>query len=214
MSLGLAFAITDAHPASPTASPAITFRLQIDNAGGRVHALLLRCQARIEARVRRYAADEQQRLYELFGSPSQWERTLHAVTWAHTALVVPSFDQHVAVDLSVPCTYDLQVASAKYLHAIRDGVVPVSVLFSGSMFRTDGERLCVEPVPWECEASFPMPARVWRDAMDQFFPGGGWIRLQRDTLDRLQACRGRCAAATWDEAIDRLMEQAAPQELA
>jgi hypothetical protein len=48
--------------------------------------------------------------------------------------------------------------------------------------------------------------------MDQFFPGGGWLRLQRDTLDRLQAFRGREAVVTWDEAIDRLLQHAIPQE--
>jgi hypothetical protein len=208
----LAFAITDARPAAQTASPGVVFRLQIDNPGPRVHALLLRCQTRIEVRARRYAPDEQPRLYELFGDPAQWDRTLHAVTWAHTSLAVPSFDQHIVVDLPVACTYDLEVAAAKYFHAIRDGDVPLDFLFSGSMFRADGGRLQVEPVSWACEASFRMPARVWHATMEQFFPGGGWIRLQRDTLDRLQAYRGRNAAVTWDEALDRLLDGAAAEE--
>jgi hypothetical protein len=48
--------------------------------------------------------------------------------------------------------------------------------------------------------------------MDQFFPGGGWVRLQRETLDRLQAFRGRQAVTTWDETIDALLQLAASQQ--
>ena len=44
--------------------------------------------------------------------------------------------------------------------------------------------------------------------MEQFFPGGGWIRLQRDTIDRLQEFRGRQAQVTWDEAIAVLLDSA------
>jgi hypothetical protein len=58
-----------------------------------------------------------------------------------------------------------------------------------------------------------MPARVWQTTMDQFFPGGGWIRLQRETIDRLQAFRGRHAVLSWDAAIDRLLQHAAPEQV-
>jgi hypothetical protein len=174
----------------------------------RVHAIALRCQVRIEPRGRRYTRDEQHRLYELFGDISQWERTLQGVTWAHTTLVVPSFDRCIDVDLPVACTYDLEVASAKYLHAVRDGDVPLLFLFSGTLFN-NGQ---IEPVPWDLDASFRMPARVWQTAIDQFFPGGGWIRLQRDTIDRLQAFRGTQAVVTWDQAMERLLALAAAKE--
>ena len=209
----LAITILDARPSAHTASPGITFRLRIEDvSGGRVQAIALRCQTRIEPRGRRYAKDERLRLYELFGDVSQWDRTLQGVTWAHSTLVVPSFERRIDVDLPVACTYDLEVASAKYLHAVRDGDVPLLFLFSGTIFNAGERALAVEPVPWDLDASYRMPARVWQAAMDQFFPGGGWLRLQRDTLDRLQAFRGREAVVTWDDAIDRLLQRAIPQE--
>jgi len=94
----LAIGITDARPASQIAAPAITFRLYLEDIlGGRIHALVLRCQIRIEPRRRRYTPGEQERLYELFGDPSQWDRTLQAVTWSHTSLVVPGFERHAEV---------------------------------------------------------------------------------------------------------------------
>jgi hypothetical protein len=69
-------------------------------------------------------------------------------------------------------------------------------------------------VPWDLDAAFRMPATVWRAAMDQFFPGGGWIRLDRATIDRLQAFRGRHAVVTFDEAVELLLQSAAEDEAA
>jgi hypothetical protein len=205
----LAIDVIGAQAAPQTAAPAVVLKLRIEEiTGGCVRAAALRCQARIEPRGRRYSLEEQARLYELFGDVSQWDRTLRGVVWANASLVVPSFERRVDVELPIPCTYDLEVASAKYFHAVRDGDVPLTLLFSGTIFNVNGNGLCVEPVPWDLEVGYRMPATVWRDAMDQFFPGGGWVRLQRETIDRLQAFRGRHAVVTWDEAIDLLLQDA------
>jgi hypothetical protein len=206
----LSLSVMNARPSAQTAAPGITFRLRIEavGPGGGIHTLALRCQTRIEARQRRYTKDEHARLYELFGDISQWDRSLGGVTWAHSSLVVPSFDRQIDIDMPVQCTYDLEVASAKYLHAVRDGDVPLTFAFSGTIFKvTDTGRMSIEPVPWELVVSFRMPAQVWQSAMDQFFPGGGWLRLQRETIDRLQAFRGRHAVLTWDEAIGLLLSE-------
>ena len=207
--------VLDARPSAQTAAPGVTFRLRIETISpGTVHAIALRCHTRIEPKGRRYAKEEQTRLYELFGDVSQWERTLRSATWAHSTVLVPSFERQIEVDMPVACTYDLEVAAAKYLNAIRDGEVPLAFFFSGSIFTVGSSGMMVEPVSWDLEASFRMPVRVWGAAMDQFFPGGGWIRLDRETIDRLQAFRGRHAVVSWDEAIDLLLAQAQAGELA
>jgi len=207
----LAITILEARPAPQTGAPAISFRLRIEDIapGGAIHAMLLRSQIRIEPRRRPYTPEEKARLYELFGEPSQWDRTLQSVTWTHAPAMVPSFERRTEIDLMVPVTYDLEVASAKYFHAVRDGNIPLTFLFSGSIFKPPA--LSVEPIPWDLEATFRMPSAVWRATMDRFFPGGGWVRLQRETLDRLQAFRGRQAVVTWDEAIDQLLQAASQQ---
>jgi hypothetical protein len=213
--IALSFSVVDAAPAPQTAAPAVNFRLRIDAPdAGVIHAIALRCQTRIEPRRRRYNAEEAAQLYELFGDPSQWDRTLQALTWGHAPVMVPSFEGQTEVDLTLPCTYDLEVASAKYLHAIRTGGIPLLFLFSGTVFRVvdagDGRvSFSAEPIPWDLEATFRLPSAVWTNTMGRFFPGGGWLRLQRDTIDRLYAFRGRHAVVTWDEAIDLLLQQAA-----
>jgi len=203
----LSFTVLGAQPSPQTASPSITFRLRVEDlAREPVHAIALRCHVRIDPRGRRYTQEEKSRLYELFGDPSQWDKSLQLVTMAQTAVMVPSFTGTTECDVVLPCTYDLEVASAKYLHAIREGDVPLVFLFSGMAFRTG----LVQPVPWDREASYRMPASVWRSTMDRFFPGGGWLRVSSDTIDRLQAFRGRQALVSWDDVIDRLFAQAEP----
>jgi hypothetical protein len=201
--------VLTAQPGAQTAAPSVTFRLRISTDAARVHAMALRCQVHIEARRRPYDAAEKSRLYELFGDSSQFERMLRPLVWAQCPVMVPRFEGTIECDLPVPCSYDLEVGAAKYLHAIRDGIVPLTFLFSGTIFRvSDSGSLTIEPVPWDVEASYPMPAGVWRAAMDRFFPGAGWIRMRVDTIDRLQAFRGRMAVVTWDEAIECLLSHA------
>jgi hypothetical protein len=212
----LAITIVDARPSTQTAAPGITFRIRIENlSAARVHAMLLRCQVRIEPRRRRYSISEQTRLSEIFGGATQWERAVCGVAWAHAAVAVPSFERQIDVELAVACTYDLEVAVGKYLHAIRDGDVPLLFVFGGTMFGTGASGgMSIAPLPSNLEAMFRMPAHVWHEAMDQFFPGGGWVRLQRQTIDRLQAFRGREAVVTWDDAIERLLDHFMPEEVA
>ena len=205
----LAVTVLDASPSAQTAAPAITFRLRIEDLGeGRVHALALRCQTRIEPRGRRYTKDEQARLYELFGDASQWDRSLNGVTWAQTSLVVPSFERRIDVDLPVACTYDLEIASAKYLHAIRDGDVPLAFLFSGTIFKThEASRLTIEPVPWDLGASFRMRAPVWhagpagrtRRWISSFRAAGGYGCAARRSTD----CRPLEVSRRWSPGTKR-----------
>ena len=50
------------------------------------------------------------------------------------------------------------MAAAKYLHALgEDGVVPLLLLFSGTVFSKGEAGFTAEPVPWHAEASFPLP---------------------------------------------------------
>lgn len=204
----LRFGVVGAWPAAESAAPAVIFRLRLEREDGeRIHCVALRASLQIEPRSRRYGKDEQARLFELFGSASQWDRTVRPFVWLQSSVVVPAFDRHIEIDLPVPCTYDLQVAASKYLHALREGDIPLRFLFSGTVFMVSGGRMAVEPVPWDCEATHRMPAQVWHDTMSRFFPGGGWIRLRRDTLDRLQAFRGERAVVDWDEAVLLLLLQ-------
>jgi len=182
-----------------------------DTAGGDVHAVVLRVQVRIEPERRAYDHDERQELLELFGTPEQWASSLHPFLWTELATSVGAF--HATTEITVPmtCTYDFEVAAARYLHGLRGGDVPLVLLFNGTIFRVRDERLSVQPVPWHLEARLRLPLATWREAMDRFYPGSGWIRLPADTIDALGRYKASRALATWDDAVGALLRTAQEQ---
>ncbi|MFD5426094.1 DUF6084 family protein [Streptomyces sp. NPDC127084] len=195
----------DAHAAGPT----LVFRLRITaSPGTRVHAMALRCQLRIEPARREYGDDEASGLTDLFGERPRWGTTLHPVQFAHVSVMVPGFTGETETDLVVPCTYDMDIASTRYLGALNQGEVPLLLLFSGTAFTGVGG-FHVEPVPWDREAVCRMPVRTWREMIEQHFPGCGWIKLPRDTMDALLAYRSRRALPSWEAAVEALLREAA-----
>jgi hypothetical protein len=186
------------------ASPTLMFTLRIAS-DTRIHAIALRCQIRIEPARRPYADDEAALLLDVFGDRTRWSDTLKPMQFANTGLIVPSFDGSTFVDLPVPVSYDLEVATGKYLHALGGGTVPIVMLFSGTIFGRSDNGFWVEQVPWHVEARYELPITVWQDLMNEYFPGGGWLRLNSATLDALMRYKSERGLATWDETLTSLL---------
>ena len=202
----LAFGCTGVSAVRYAATPTLSFALTItESTGVRVHAIALRCQIRIEPHSRRYSADEAQRLNDLFGDVSRWAETVKPIQLATVSTMVTGFTSVTETELPVPCTYDLEVASGRYLAGLDDGTVPLLLLFSGTVFVAQGEKFSVELVPWSCEASCRMPVSVWRDVADEHFPGSAWLRCRRETLDALSVFKARNALPTWDATLSALL---------
>ncbi len=209
----LIFGCTGASADRYAATPTLTFSLTISETSGvRVHAIALRCQIRIEPHRRRYSAAEARRLHDLFGDPSRWADTVKPIQLATVTAMVPTFTALTEVDVPVPCTYDLEVASARYLQGLDDGTIPLLLLFSGTVFVDTGEGFSVELVPWSAEASYRMPVSVWRDLVNAHFPGSAWLRCSQDTLDELSDFKARRALPTWDATLLALLAEAARAE--
>ena len=205
----LIFGCTGASADRYAATPTLTFSLTISETSGvRVHAIALRCQIRIEPHRRRYTAIEARRLHDLFGDPSRWADTVKPIQLATVTTMVPSFTALTEVDVQVPCTYDLEVASARYLQGLDDGTIPLLLLFSGTVFVDTGGGFSVELVPWSAEASYRMPVSVWRDLVNAHFPGSAWLRCSQETLDSLSDFKARHALPTWDATLLALLAEA------
>lgn len=203
----LRFACTGARPEPYAAGPSVQLDLRV-TADAPVHTVVLRTQIRIEPRRRRYTPEEAERLSDLFGEPARWGGTLNPLQLATVVTMVPGFTGSTTVPLIVPLTYDLDIASTKYLHGLDGGDVPLLLLFSGTVFTGAADRVQVELVPWHEEAAFRLPVAVWRAAMDAHFPDAGWVRLHRDTLDALRAYRSERVLPTWDDTVERLLKEA------
>ena len=208
----LSFEVVGARVEPYAVQPTITLELGVTASEGLlVHAVALQCQIRVEPQRRRYTPDEAVHLVELFGEPSRWGETMRPFLWTHVNTTVAGFTGSTVVELAVPCTYDMEVAGTKYLHALApNGEIPLLLLFSGTMFARDGTAagVSVTPVAWHEDASFRLPTRLWRDMMDRYFPNGGWVNVSRPVLASLARFKTRRALATWDQTLEALLKEA------
>ena len=201
----LAFAVEGAGRVEHASVPTLAFSLRVERAGGGpVRSVLLDVQLQIAVRRRAYDAVAQERLFELFGPAAGWDRALQTLPWTRATLVVPPFQDATVVELPVACSYDLDVAASRYFDALAGGEVPLEFLFSGTVFY--GEPLQATRISWESEAGYRLPVSVWRETMERHFPGTAWLRLPKSSFDRLCAYKARGAFATWEQAVDELLE--------
>ena len=146
---------------------AAVFKLRIDDGRGAtpIHAVALRCQIRIEPARRRYTAQEQERLLDLFGTPERWGQTLRPMLWTHASAVVPPFTGTAVVDLPVPCSCDFNLARDQVLRCAggrrHSALLPLQ---RDDLLRGGGRRLAGGArSPWEKEATFRLSAAAWKD---------------------------------------------------
>lgn len=200
----LGFECVDVTGESYGVAPTLLFRVRVTSAE-RVHAIALRCQIRIEPAKRRYTDHEAALVADIFGARERWGDTLKPMQFAHTSVMVPSFDDQVEVVLPVPISYDLEVASGKLLHALQGDPLAMTLMFSGTVFGKGERGFWVEQVPWHAEARCELPPSVWSTLMDQYFPDEGWLRLRRAVIDDLIRFKAARGLATWDETIRALL---------
>jgi hypothetical protein len=202
----LGFEVLDVTPQQHAAAPHLLFRLRVtETSGAVVHAVALRTQLRIEPQRRPYDAREREGLVDLFGSPDRYASTLKPFLWTHATAMVQGFEGSRDFDLPVACTYDFDVAATKYLHALTGGDVPLVLLFSGTVFTRGATGFTVEQLSWSLEATCRLPVASWRALMDLYFPGSGWIRLDRDTIDALARYRSAHGLTSWEQTLAALL---------
>ena len=202
----LRFQVEDAAATPNTAAPQLSFKVRITNSEPEpVHSIALRAQVQIEPVRRRYTAAEQQQLRELFGEPERWSKTLHPLLWTNANVSVPGFTASTVIEVPVPCTFDFNVAITKYIHGLQDGELPTSLLFSGTVFYAAPVGLQVAQIPWDREASYRLPVRVWKEMMELYYPDTAWICLRRDVFERLYEFKARYGIATWEQTLERML---------
>jgi len=202
----LRFAVEGAERVEHAAVPTIAFAVGIESTDERpVRSVLLDVQVRIAARRRSYDEAAHDRLFELFGPVEQWGTSLRTLLWTRATLVVPPFTRSTVVELPIACSYDLEVAASRYFDGLEDGDVPLELLFSGTVFY--GSPLQAGRISWESEAGYRMPVALWRETMDRYFNGTAWLRLRKQSIDRLAAHKSRHALATWEDVVDSLLAE-------
>jgi Family of unknown function (DUF6084) len=204
----LSFEIISAEVEAYSVLPTLIFKMRIANADEeeRIQNINLKSQIMLTVTRRHYNAGEKAKLQELFGAPERWGETLRTFLWTHVTTVVPAFSGSTTVDLPVSCTYDFEVVSAKYFSALEDGVVPLTFLFSGTIFYKDKEgNIQIGQVSWSKEAAYRLPVALWKEVMDTHFPNSAWIRLHKDVFDQLYQYKIAHGLITWEDALVSLL---------
>ena len=168
----------------------------------------LRCQVRIEPQRRGYGDVEEELLKDIFGRRPQWSQTVRPFLWTQCVTLVQGFTGTTEAELPLPCSYDFEVSASKYLHALRDGEIPLVLLFNGTVFSRGQTGFAVHQLPWDAEAAYRLPVSVWRALLDQHFPNSAWLRLGRDSFETLQHYRTSRGLLDWDETVSSLVREA------
>jgi hypothetical protein len=206
----LVFDCTGVRPDRYAVVPQMNLTLRIsETSGQRVETIALRCQIRVEPARRRYNAVEEQRLNDLFGDTGRWADTLKPFQFTTLTAMVPGFTGSTEIDLPVPFSYDLEVATARYFTSLESGEIPLLLLFSGTVFSVVDGRISVQLVPWSKEAPCRIPVATWREAIDVHFPNAAWVKMSTQTLDDLQKFKNRRALTTWDATLEALLAEVA-----
>jgi len=205
----LTFTVERAEAQADAAAPSLALHTRIVNRSSEpIDAVLLRCQVQIEAARRQYSGGEKERLRDLFGEPERWGQTLTPLAWANLNVNIPAFCGTADCRLQLPCTFDFNIAATKYFYGIEAGEVPVTALFSGTVFYRTADGLQAQPIPWDRESRFSLPVRVWREMMDAWYPDTAWLRLSRTAFDALYRFRVEQGIPTFDELVFRLLRDA------
>jgi hypothetical protein len=204
----LRFQVESVEATPNAAAPQLTFKVRAnDSALLPIQSMALRVSVQIEPVRRSYSAAEQEQLRELFGEPERWSQSARPLLWTNVNVNVPAFDGSTIIDLPVPCTFDFNVAVTKYIHGLAGGEIPVTLLFSGSVFYSGRMGLQIAPIPWDREAHYRLPVQLWKEMMELYYPQTAWLCLRREVFEKLYRFKSQHGLASWDEAVERILTQ-------
>jgi hypothetical protein len=201
------FEVLGARTLRHAATPMLVFDLQVSEPSGRpVYMIGLTIQLMIEPARRSYDDATRERLTGLFGPPERWSVTTRSLVWAQLDVVVGAFTGSTTVTVPIACNYDLEVAAAKYLHALPDGEAPLALHFSGMVYYPNDEGgLQMVLVPWSRSIDYRMPVAVWTETIEHYYPNTGWVALRSETLQALERERVGRGLPTYDACVGQLL---------
>lgn len=204
------FAVIATRSMRHAATPTLIVDLQVsENSGRQVYMIALRVQVMIEPARRDYDAPTRERLLELFGPPERWSVATTNLVFAQLDVLVPAFTGSVTVPVSIPCSYDMELAATKYLRALPDGAAPMAVHFNGIVyFPAENGGLQMSLVPWSTSIDFRMPVSVWQETIEHYYPNTAWLGVRSQTLESLQREKLRRGLPTLDACVSALLEEA------
>jgi hypothetical protein len=201
------FSVLGVAPVADALTPALRFDVHVSDPDGRaIHVIALSVGIRIDPARRAYDDATRAALVDLFGAPERWAATTQALHWGTVDVLVGGFTGATSFAVTLPCSYDLEVAASKYLYSLPDGEVPLTFLFTGMvLYAGEHDRLQVAQVPWSATARWRMPIAAFRSVMATHYPGGGWVALEPETLGALAARKAQRGDHSFDATVRELL---------
>jgi hypothetical protein len=201
------FSVLGVAPVAHALTPTLRFDQHVSDPEGRaIHAIALSVAIRLDPARRTYDDATRERLVELFGAPERWAATTQPLHWATVHTLIAGFTGATSFTVDLPCSYDLEVAASKYLYSLPGGEVPLTFLYTGMvLYAGERDRLQVAQVPWSAMACWRMPVEAFRAVMAAHYPGGGWVRLQTDTLNALAERKAQRGDHSFDDTVRGLL---------
>jgi hypothetical protein len=185
-------------------------RIENPTPDDRVRGGILRCQVRIDVARRAYSEREAEGCAVVLGARASWARAPQSLLWTNATLSIPPFDARTQIDLHLACSYDFTLGITKYLHALEGGEIPLTLFFTGTLFRERDSVLRAVPIASTDLVTFALPHHVYTDAIAGDAPNAIPLALRRDIFDRLLRYRARHGVASWEHAIERLLDREMP----
>jgi hypothetical protein len=114
------------------------------------------------------------------------------------------------VSVPLACSYELEVAAAKYFYSLPDGEAPLAFHFNGTIYYRDyDERMQMVLVPWTRSCDYRMPVATWKEMIDASYPNTAWVALNGATIEALQREQVNRALPNADACIMKLLEESA-----
>jgi len=203
------FEVLSVRAIEHAAAPTLAFRVRATDASElQLFTIAVTAVISVEPSKRSYDDASRARLVELFGEPERWAATTTNFRWAQADALVAGFARATEFELVVACTYDLELAAAKYFHGLESGVAPLRFHFNGTVFYEAGDgRMQVVQIPWDRSPRFELPVEVWRRAIDAVYPYRGWVPVHAETLARLERVKAERGLPTFDALLDDLLDQ-------
>ena len=203
------FTILGVEAIKYAAAPMLEFTGHVSEPEGReVYTIALTAQVMIDPARRAYDDETRKRLVDLFGAPERWATTTNSFLWAELGVLVGAFTGATAFRLPIQSNYDLELAATKYLYSLPGDDVPLSFHFTGTIFyRGEGGKMQIVRVPWECSARYAMPIATWREMIEHYYSGTGWVTLRDDTLDALSRRKAARGMHSFDATVAQLLRE-------
>jgi len=210
----LTFEVLGAAHEPFAAQPTLRFELSVFEPTDRpIYAISLTAQINFDPARRGYDNETKEDLHELFGAPERWPSTTRSFLWTHATTIVHSFTGAITFGLEVPCTADLEVVAARYVSALPQGEVPLTMHFTGRvMYEGPQRQVQVLHLPWNTQASYKMPVSVWQKMIKHHHGESGFVNLHNDTLDALKKYKRVNGLHSFDAVVLDLLEKGAPAD--